>query len=333
MPAASNHDETLTRVRELSRAGAWTEALATLDHLAGVRTVEGVLLRAEALMRTGQERAALDWLLEHEALVARTDGASAHRRATNMMGAAALALGALDDAVAYFGRAVELAADGDDQLVLARATNNLGTIANMRGRHEDALAHYRLALPAFQRLGQRRGLAASYHNMAITYRDLSALDAAEEHERRAMDYAADGVAPRLGAMGQVGRAEIALRRGDARLAELSARRAAADLARLEDPQNEGDAWRLVGAACAAAGRAEDAAEAFDRALELARRHGHVLNEAECLRDRAGAHRRGNRHREAAEDARAAMTLFSRLGALREVELLSPLLAEHRGDPG
>ena len=162
--------------------------------------------------------------------------------------------------------------------------------------------------------------------MAITYRDISALDAADEHERRAMDYAADGVAPRLGAMGQVGRAEIALRRGDARLAELTARRSATELKRLEDPQNEGDAWRLVGASCAAQGRDDDSAEAFDRALELARRHGHALNEAECLRDRAAALARASRNAAAVSDARAAQVLFTRLGAAREVARMDALLA-------
>ena len=318
-------DDALTRARELATAGAWAEALVSLEE----RTKwspDAIVLRGESLMRVGREREALEWLRQREDDLARGGDRAALRRAVNMIGAAALATGELEVAVGSFGRALDLAAASDDQLILARATNNLGAIANLQGRHDEALAHYRVSLPAFQRIGQRRGLAASYHNMAITYRDLGELDEADEHERRAIEYAEDGIAPRLAAMGLVGRAEIALRRGDARLAEVSARRAVTDLALLNDPLNEGDAWRLVGVACAAQRRDDEAFSAFARALALARMHGHTLNEAECLRDQAEAQFARRLQTAAVADATAALKLFTGLGAVGETRRLDLLLA-------
>jgi len=48
------------------------------------------------------------------------------------------------------------------------------------------MALYNLAVSAHQRLGNRRGLAECYHNMAITYRDLGRLEEADELEQRSV---------------------------------------------------------------------------------------------------------------------------------------------------
>jgi tetratricopeptide (TPR) repeat protein len=210
---------------------------------------------------------------------------------------------------------------------LARATNNLGALANVRGEPEEALAHYRLALPAYQRVGQHRGIAEGYHNLAITLRDLGELEQADENELHTIEYATDGAVPRLAAMGRIGRAEIALRRGDAPLAEMTARLAAQELMRLGDPQNEADARRLIGAACAAQHKYFDALEAFDRALDIARARGHALNEAETLRDRVQVRVSLGEKGLAIADAAAAITIFTRLGASAEREALERRLEQ------
>ncbi|HEX6600309.1 MAG TPA: tetratricopeptide repeat protein [Gemmatimonadaceae bacterium] len=323
MTASLPVDPALTRARELADAGAWHEVLAILEPRAATCTSDGqsALLYAEALMRLGNERKALGWLNEMEPRLGDGGDRAAQRRALNMIGVASLTLGQLEDASAAFARALDMASQADDPLVLARATNNLGTIANLQGDHERALSHYRLALPTFQRLGQRRGLASSYHNLAITYRDLGELEESDEHELRAIEHATDGGVPRLAAMGRVGRAEVALRRGDAALAETTARIAREEFARLGDPQNEADASRLVGAACTAQARYVDGLEAFDRALEIARERGHALTEAETLRDRSELYLAQGKVAEAREDARVAMTIFDRLGAIRERDAL------------
>jgi tetratricopeptide (TPR) repeat protein len=317
----------LARARDLAATHSWRDVravLAPIGERGGAELVEdgeGALLYAEALLYTGEQREALRWLREAEPRLRAAGAGSVYRRAVNMIGAAHLAIGELEDAAAAFSAALELATQAEDSLLLARATNNLGAIANLRGDHEGALSHYRIALPAFQRLGQRRGLASTYHNMAITLRDTGALDDADENERWAIEHATAGGIPRLAAMGRIGRAELALRRGDAPFAEIAGRLAAEEFTRLEDPQNEGDARRLVGAACAAQGEYSSALDSFGRALEVARAHGHALNEAETLRDRALMRVAQGKHDLAIEDARAAIAIFDRLGAHAEHEAL------------
>jgi tetratricopeptide (TPR) repeat protein len=238
-----------------------------------------------------------------------------------MIGGACYALGYIDEAIAAWSHALELATGGDDLLMMAQATNNLGAIANLQGRHEDALWQYRLALPMLQRLGQPRLLAQAYHNIAITSRDIGELTEADEHERRAIDYAQDAGVPRVAAMGRTGRGEIALRRGDPKLAETTARMSIDEFARIGDRQNEGDAWRLTGAACGAQQRYDDALAAFERSLEIAHELAHALNEAEALRDRTDVRLRIGQRELALADARGSLTIFEKLGAAAECDAL------------
>ena len=113
----------------------------------------------------------------------------ARRRAVNLWGAALFELGELEAAELAFRRALELGEQERDALLVARAMNNLGQIANVRGRRVDALTLYQLAVPAYGDWGNVRGLAETYHNMAISYRDLNLLDRADECEQRAIEFA------------------------------------------------------------------------------------------------------------------------------------------------
>lgn len=313
----------LTSARQRAAAGAWRDVASMLSPHVGEHAglTEETVLLAEAILYLGEERRALALLHAIVPDAAPGTDRGLYRKAVNMMGVASFALGHLEDANAALHVALDLATEDDDQLLLAQATNNLGAIANLQGDRERALGHYRLAVPTFQRLGQQRGLAASFHNMAITFRDQGQLDEADEHELRAIEYATDGDVPRLAAMGRVGRAEIALRRGDARLAEATARIATEEFARLGDLLNEGDAWRLTGASCAAQQRHDEAFAAFDRALAIAGEHGHALTEAETLRDRMEVRVRTGARDLARDDAAAALAIFVTLGAQAECDAL------------
>ena len=319
----SFNDTTARRARELAEAGEWPEVArlmrGQLEPNSGHAEVR--LLYAEALTRTGQERLACEWLQRITPELEREGDRASHRRALNMLGVATFSLGDLDEARLAFATALDLALAQDDFLIVARAANNLGAIANVKGEHEAALTNYRLALPTFQRLGRRRELAETYHNIAITHRDRGSFDEADECERRAIDYASDSAAPRVAAMGRVGRAEIALRRGDPQFAASTASRAAVELNELHDPLNEADAHRLVGAAAAAMANFSVAHDAFARALELARERGHVVIEAETLRDRAVANAQQHMQEAAHADATAACAIFERLGATSELDAL------------
>lgn len=327
-PATPPPDRDVARFRALAAAGRWEEALAPFLELPpdAASGAELALLYGEALLRTGRERTALDWLTRAEPTLAVADHA-AHRQLLNLIGAACFALGRLDEAATAWSEVLDLASRHDDLLLLARASNNLGAIANMQGRREAALGHYRLALPAYQRVGHARGIAEGYHNLAITYRELGELGEADESECRAIQYAADGDAPRIAAMGRIGRAEIALRRGDARLAEMTARLAADELEKLGDPWHEADAHRVTGVALGLQQQRGAALASFERALGIARERGHSLNEADVLRDRALLLLREGERGAGERDARAAMEIFRALGATEQLESLEQQLGQ------
>lgn len=319
----------LGTARGLAAAGRWRElAELTRPHSEVPDLLGGelILLHAEALARTGLDLEAYEWLSRTVELLVQRGDQLRLRQALNLLGVVLFGLGMLDDATRALDEALDLANQSADLLLFARTANNLGAISNVQGRHELALSHYRLAIPAYQQLGNRRGIAETHHNIAITYRDLGNLAESEEHERKAGEYACGGTAPRIVVMSRIGRAELAMRHGDYRLAEMSARTALGDLEQLDDPATRADAYRLLGVALGAQQLIAAALEAFAQALSIAVAHGHALTEAECLRDRAATYRALGDVSCAAADARRAIVLFTRLGALIELERLELLLA-------
>jgi len=173
---------------------------------------------------------------------------AALRRARDLLGASHVARGTLDDARRAFERALELGQQHGDALTVARATSNLGAIATVRGDARRALALYLLAVPAYQRVGSAHGLAQTYHNMAVSLRELGRLGAADECERRAIEFARDAECPHLVALAQLSRAELSLRAGDAPLAQAGAYRAAERFDALGDAISAARARRVLQAA-------------------------------------------------------------------------------------
>ena len=316
--------------RALMAKGSWSELSDLLD--ANVDEVklqpELSTMRGESYLRAGAPREGRAWFAEVIPVIERRGDRSALRRAINMIGVADFQLGELESAAPEFERAVELGQQDGDDLLVARATNNLGMIANIRAERERALALYAVALAAYQRLGDARGLAQSYHNIAITFRDLGDLERADENELRAIEFARDAANPTLVAQARLGRAELGYRKGDAAFAEATASRVAADFANLAEPIQEADALRLVGLAALAQDKLAVAGEALDRALELARRTGGALGEAEVLQGRASLRLREGDRAGMRADARAAIAIFARLQATCDVTALTEWLAEH-----
>lgn len=297
-----------------ARRGAWPEVRAELSTHPEVASSQPELLTllAEALLRLGRPAEAREWLRGGMERLVRSGDRAALRRGLNLAGAAAFNLGDLPDAERAFERALELARMDGDDLLVARATNNLGLIANSRGRHLEAVSLFLLAIPAYQRLGHVAGLAESYHNMGIAYRQMTQLGSAEDAERRALEFAREAGNARLAAMALVGRAEITLAQGDAALAEVTGLRGAAEFARLGDAALEADALRLAAVARHSSGRSGEAAALLDRAVTLAEGAGNTLIEAESRQARALIRRALGDAAGADADARRAEELFAHM---------------------
>lgn len=322
-------DSLLDHARAQAAAGAWGDVRALLSARAAElrEHPELTTLLAEAHLRARQPRDAGAWLDSAMPSLERRGDPAALRRAVNLLGAANFELGELRDAESAFGRAVELGRIEDDDLLVARATNNLGLIADVRGQRAEALQLFRLAIPAYQRLGHARGLAETYHNMAIAYRHLDALEDADECERRAIEFATEAGSRRLAAMARVGRAELSLMQGDPALAGAAARIAAREFAALPDPVMEADALRLCALASIRHGDLAEVRPMLERAITLASTHGNALIEAEALRTRAELALVEHDRPAALADARAALAILERLDAVEETEALASWIEE------
>ena len=321
-------DPVLTAARAAAAAGAWGDVRATLEQDAAGTERDGVraVLLADACLWTGDPRAAGQWLDSAVPLLTKAGDRPSLRRAINMQGAAAFALGTLDRADDRFATALRMAQADDDALLMARATNNLGAIAALRGDADRAIASYQLAIPAYQRLGNLRGLAESWHNLGIAYRVRGELNAADEAERRAIEFANEVSNPRLAMMAQVGRAEVALRRGDPAWARVTAVRASRVFGTLPDFLLQSDAQRIEADACDRLGLVEESDDALRRALGTARAHGHRLQEAQALQTGAQIALRRGELAGAREMANLALDAFHDVGGVAAAEEMAEFLA-------
>lgn len=324
-----------SETRRLVATGAWSElnALLLANESAARAHPELVRLLGEGLIRVGRAREARDWLGDALPRLQGTDDRLSLRMATVLSGAAHLELGELDPARRAFEATFELARYDRDEALVARAMNNLGIVANIEGRWDDAIALYTLAVTLHQRNGDRRGLAECYHNMAITHRDRGELAEADELERRSAEYAREAEQERLLALARLGRAEIALRRRDYALAATAARRLSLEFERIGDRIRAADAIRLEGAASAGLRHFDRARTLLDRALEISREIGAMLNVAETLRARAELGAAMGRMNDAVGDGRSALDAFRTLGATRESEALTRWLEQLQDGEG
>lgn len=321
-------DPGLLTARAAALSGAWGEVRSSLEQDMIVTARDGVrsMLLGEAYLRTGDPRSASRWLDTASPLLDRAGDRPSRRKVVNMQGAAAFSLGALDIAAERFGEALALSLRDDDALLTARATNNLGAIAALHGSADGAIASYQLAIPAYQRLGNQRGLAESWHNLAIAYRMRGDLNAADDAERRAIEFATEAADVRLTAMAQVGRAEIALRRGDPLWSRATLSRALLIFSQLPDFLLEADALWLFADACDQAGLQAESDAALDRSLTLARGHGHRLQEAQALQTQAQILARRGEIARALAIGMQAREAFSQLGSVVAADEMAEFLA-------
>ncbi len=305
----------LTAWRQLAADGQWADLDAAFQalHEGDSLVPEALVLRGECLLRLGRDRDAASWATRAiSAITARRDR-TATRALWNQLGVALFFGGDLDRAEAAFERTLALARQDGDELLVARACNNVGMIANIRGKRDVAVGHYQLAIPAYQRIGHTRGLAETYHNLALASRESNQLDAAEAYERHAIEFAGLAGNEQLRVMGAIGLAETALLRGDAPLAERLALRAAMLSAERNDRASEADGFRVSAAACRTQGKYNDAAQMLVLAGEAAHESGVALIEGEVAWERAQLEQvTGNEGWRA--QARNALETFDRIGS-------------------
>jgi tetratricopeptide (TPR) repeat protein len=311
-------------LRDLLREGRFKETLERYRELGAEpegRRPEVQLLVATAATRLGDLGTGTSLADEALGQFRRRGDWDGSMRSLNLLGAIHWERGETTQAGTFFAEALRLAQELKDSLMLARACNNLASVAHLQGRFDEAAALYRGALLAYQRLGDRRGTAETYHNLGLAYWQAGdwseGLDAADDAVRHA-----EVVGDRsLLALAIAGRAEIRVERGDVALAERELDRAQKLTGEAADEIVGAEVHRVRGLAALRRKHWEVALDHAEAAREVALQHDSVQLNAECSWIASRALRGLGRLEEAAQRRSEAEAGFQILGAFTLLERL------------
>ena len=237
----------------------------------------------------------------------------------NLIGAIAFELGDLSQAEAGFDEALRLAEQSRDGLMVARVTNNLASVMHLREDLAGALRLYRSALAGFHRMGDRRYITETYHNLALAFRQNADLHEAERAAAEAIRHAEVLEDVGLRALAVTGRAELRVEQGEVAFARQEFDRAGRLTVAAGDAVGGAEIRRVRARAALREQDYVEAAAEAEAGRVIAEEHHSALLAAECSATAALAYRRSS-HRELAETRRAsALGGFRGLGAARLVE--------------
>ena len=272
----NTHSPDLLRsARRAVLARRFQEAVEELGQLRDVlgTSSEWLLLSAMATWRLGSFGESLNSAnraLEEYRSRGDVDG---EMRSLNVAAAGYFAEGRLAEANVGFDRALRLARQLEDRLMMARCANNLGNVEFYRSMFPESLALYKQATSLFEQVGSLHGIAEAYHNQGVVLREMGELEAARAATERAVETAqtlgdARAIGWTLGAQG-----ETDALRGDLRLGRVELERSL-ELARASgDRLTEIDSLRVLATVARADGRAEEALTLSEDAVALARDGG------------------------------------------------------------
>lgn len=316
----------LEQAKQAEREGAldvalerYESALASLDHASDPGTAAD-LLRWIGTVRDLREELELAceayWA---SAAVAEALGDGARiAAALNCLGVVAQFGGELDQAELHYRQARRLAeAAGDDSLV-AMTDQNLATLSNIRGDVHSALESYGSALRRLLLLDREEAAASVLNNMGMANVDLEAWDQAAACFDQAYEMADRIRDASLLAVIDLNRAELHLRQGQLGTAREACDRAFETYSRIGSDAGRGESLKLYGCIARHACKPFLAASHFDAALDLARRSGDRLLQAEVEAERAILFLEQEENQEALRSLNQAHRLFSDLRAQREL---------------
>ena len=317
-------DDPSRALRELVASGRFQDAMEWHSRVvdpAVQQRPEVQLLAATAATRLG--KLGLGVTLAEAALErfrSRADG-DGRMRAMNLIGAIAFEQGRLEEAERAFGNALQLARELDDSLMAARASNNLASVAHLRGQADLALSLYRSALLSYQRLGDRRGTAETYHNLGLTFRQLNEWADADSAALQAVRLAEQVGERSLLALAVMGRAETHVERGEPALAGSELDLATRLTVEAGDGIGHAEAGRLRALLALSQGDYESAAQEAESARLRAERLGSLLLQGECAAAAARALQQIGRVADAERRRDEAGRIFRALGAAKLLERL------------
>lgn len=309
-------DDPLRAARRAVTGGRFREAWDALRHQPDAvrRTPEWLLLGAMARWRLGEFGPSRGAALEARDAYRKVGDVDGAMRADNVAAAGAFALGDLAEAEHGFERALRLAEQLGDELMLARCANNRGNVAFYLAKNSAALGFYRLAQALFERVGLRHGVAETWINIGLVWRDLEQLRDSHEAAERALEIAEHIDQPRLIAQSLAMRGEALALSGDLPLGRAQVALALSVARQQEDRLAQVEALRILACIERLAGALEAAERGAGEALAIAAQIDHPWAVAEVERDLATILVAGGRVDEAAAALTRAAESYARLGS-------------------
>lgn len=308
--------------RAAERAGDWDAAVARYE--AALRGAPSD--RAPELLRwigtVRRECGDLEVALEmYEASLASAEalGLREHVAAgLNCMAVVQQARGDLEGAERTYAMSESLAKELGDARLNAMVAQNRATLATIHGEVEVALRHYAHARECFSELGDDLAAGWVLNNMGMGYVDLGAWESAETCFRDAYRLA-DGAGDQATlSTVELNQAELNLRKGDFDQARSHCDQAFELCTRLRTVVGVAEVDKLYGILYRDTARPGLAETHFSRAADAARKLPDPLLEAETLHEWALLHWELGRHKEAFDALSSSHTIFTDLGARREL---------------
>ena len=235
--------------------------------------------------------------------------------ALNLQGVLLLESGQSQAAERAWCDLVIVATAADNPQYVARASNNLGIAAIVDMRLETAITSFQRAISAYLRLGYAKGCAQSHQNLGIVYRELDHPQDAHTHFQLAITFAQSA-----DCLDDIARAEqemallMVYAREDLMRASELARQALDRFAELKQPAGTAEALRVNGIVALARGVRDEAADALNNALFIARDLKLRLLEAETLLGLAHIARLNNDAPASYNLQHQASAIFDEIGA-------------------
>jgi putative nucleotidyltransferase with HDIG domain len=230
----------------------------------------------------------------------------------NTMGCIQMSLGRMNDARDAFLKALKLG--GPVRSVRARVEQNLGVLANIQGALDEALAWYGRSLEEYRAAKDEHGCAIAYNNLGLASADRELYDEADRYYRESRVIAERvGDFHLLGStLANLAEVHCSRQRYDEALQ--SADDALRLFERIGARAPKSEAYRVIGVVYRDTGRPVLAESRLRSAIDTAVSTGSVLAEAEASRELAMLYQTLGRNQEALSLLNAAHRLFQRLDA-------------------
>jgi putative nucleotidyltransferase with HDIG domain len=319
-------DALLESAKDLERAGAWDQALASYEQALMRLPRAGAPVRAADLLRwigtVHRQRGELELAGEaYEAslVIAELNGLDYQRAAVlNCMGAVEHQRGNSAEAEELYAHALELAVRLDDQVLAACLDQNLGALHSLRGDLTRALDSYESVLERSRALSDGHVATHALRNIGIVHMQMGDWEASESSFESAFRMAESTGEILMTGILELSMAELHLQQQRFEEARECCARSLEVFGRLRSKYWTAEALKFYGVLHREMGRSAQADACFAMAIGLAEVAQNVLLQAEAQMEWAVVHLKAGRDQDGIMYLNRALRLFGEMQARREV---------------